>query len=247
MAIQGATKCYTGCYIFKLGQKALAKNLLCDTKLIMEPNWAAEHLQVIRTLMERSAVYRRALAPVMTYNGAIGAAAAIVGWSCKINSPRGFIVFWACVAGVALAGSFLLVRRQALKAGEAFWSPPTRRVTQAMLPALTAGMILGGVIYLELAGKPWSAGVVLGMLWLPLGWVVLYGCAFHAAGFFMPRGMRIFGWAFVVAGCGLFAVGIPNKIDRPDLAYGIMGFFFGALHLAYGVYLYFTEKRRDET
>ena len=30
----------------------------------MEPNWAGEHLQVIRTLMERSALYRRALAPV---------------------------------------------------------------------------------------------------------------------------------------------------------------------------------------
>jgi hypothetical protein len=26
-----------------------------------------------------------------------------------------------------------------------------------------------------------------------------------------------------------------------------MGFFFGLLHLAYGVYLYFTEKRRNET
>ena len=38
-------------------------------------------------------------------------------------------------------------------------------------------------------------------LWLPLSWVVLYGCAFHAAGFFMPRGMKIFGWAFIVGGC----------------------------------------------
>ena len=84
----------------------------------MESNWAAEHLQVIRTLMERSAVYRRALAPIMTYIGVIGTIAAIVGWSCKIDSVRGFIVFWACVAGVALVGSFLLVRRQALKAGE---------------------------------------------------------------------------------------------------------------------------------
>ena len=33
----------------------------------MEPNWAAEHLQVIRTLMERSALYRRALAPIMSF------------------------------------------------------------------------------------------------------------------------------------------------------------------------------------
>lgn len=213
----------------------------------MESNWAAEHLQVIRTLMERSALYRRALAPIMIFNGAVGGAAAIVGWSSKIDSPRGFIVFWACVATLALAGSFLLVRRQALKAGEPFWSPPTRRVTQAMLPALAAGMIVGAVIFFDVAAEPGNVGNVLTTLWLPVGWVVLYGCAFHAAGFFMPRGMRLFGWLFVVAGCGLFAIGIRDHIQRTDVGYAIMGIFFGVLHLAYGVYLYFTEKRRDET
>ena len=35
----------------------------------METNWAAEQLQTIRTLMERSAVYRRALAPIMLFAG----------------------------------------------------------------------------------------------------------------------------------------------------------------------------------
>jgi hypothetical protein len=227
-------------------KKHLPKADFVIQSIVMESNWAAEHLQVIRTLMERSAVYRRALAPIMTFNGAVGTVAAIVGWSCRIDSPRGFIGFWACVAAIAMGGSFLLVRRQALKAGEAFWSPPTRRVTQAMLPPLTAGMIVGAVIFFHAASDP-NIGNVLGMLWLPLGWVVLYGCAFHAAGFIMPRGMRLFGWAFVIAGCALFAAGLPDKIQRVDAAYGIMGVFFGAMHLAYGIYLYFTEKRRDET
>ena len=213
----------------------------------METNWAAEHLQVIRTLMERSAVYRRALAPVMTFNGAIGTAAALTGWAFKISSPRPFILFWACVGALAVAGSFLLVRRQALKESEPFWSPPTRRITQAMLPALVAGFIIGAVVWAQAAAAPENIGNVSGMLWLPLSWVVLYGCAFHAAGFFMPRGMRIFGWAFILGGCGLFALGIPDWPDRPAYAHGIMGFFFGALHLAYGVYLYFTEQRKNET
>ena len=216
----------------------------------MESNWAAEHLQVIRTLMERSALYRRALAPVMIYNGALGIVAALIGWSRKIDSPRGFIVFWACVAGICLAGSFLLVRRQALKESEPFWSPPTRRVTQAMLPALFAGMILGAVAFMALGSLPSDSqnerlGNVLGMLWLPLGWVILYGCAFHAAGFFMPRGMKIFGWALIIGGCALFAMGLPDGVKHYDYAYAIMGFFFGALHLAYGVYLYFTEQRKN--
>src|SRR5580765_8944445 len=98
----------------------------------MESNWAAEHLQVIRTLMERSAVYRRALAPIMIYNGALGVAGGVLGSALKIYWPRGFIFYWAAVAVMALTGSFLLVRRQALKEAEPFWSPPTRRVARAL-------------------------------------------------------------------------------------------------------------------
>ena len=70
-------------------------------------------------------------------------------------------------------------------------------------------------------------------------------CAFHAAGFFMPRGMKIFGWAFVIGGSGLFALGIPDWIGSTQYAHGIMGCFFGVLHLAYGIYLYFTEQRKN--
>ncbi len=213
----------------------------------MESNWAADHLQVIRTLMERSAVYRRALAPVMTFNGSLGICAATVGWAAQIEQPRSFILYWACVAALALAGSFLLVRRQALKASEVFWSPPTRRVSQAMMPALMAGCLIAMVVYAELSSVPAQRGFVMGMLWLPECWIVLYGCAFHAAGFFMPRGMRLFGWFFVLAGCGLFALGIPSWARPADYAHGVMGIFFGVLHLTYGIYLYFTEQRRNET
>ena len=52
--------------------------LLCKVAR-MDNHWAAEHLQTIRTLMERSALYRRALAPIMTFAGAVGTAAAASG------------------------------------------------------------------------------------------------------------------------------------------------------------------------
>ena len=211
----------------------------------MESNWAAEHLQVIRTLMERSAIYRRAMAPIMTFNGALGAIAAALGISLNLDQPRQFILFWASVSVLAMAGSFMLVRRQALKDAEPFWSPPTRRVTQAVLPPFAAGFALGAVAWSVAPTAPNNLGPVLSMLWLPLAWVILYGCAFHAAGFFMPRGMRLFGWIFVVAGCGLLAFGIPDGVQPSVFAHGLMGVFFGLLHLAYGVYLYFTEKRKN--
>ena len=212
----------------------------------MEPNWAAEHLQVIRTLMERSAVYRRALAPIMTFNGLLGTTAAVVGWARQIEG-RNFITYWVVVGFIAVAGSFGLVRRQAIKESEPFWSPPTRRITQALLPALIAGLIIGLLVRFKGSSAPADLHPVISMLWLPLSWVILYGCAVHAAGFFMPRGMKVFGWVFILGGCGLLALGIPDSVTRLAYAHGIMGGFFGLLHLAYGVYLYFTEPRRNET
>ncbi len=212
----------------------------------MESNWATDHLQVIRTLMERSALYRRALAPIMIFNGVLGLAAAGLGWALKVGSPSAFILFWAGVGVIGLAGSFLLVRRQALKASEPFWSPPARRVSQALLPPLAAGFLVSAVVLVRAAAAAPDFGSVAAMTWLALSWVVLYGCAFHAAGFFMPRGMKIFGWAFIIGGCALFAAGAPAWECPLGCAHSIMGVFFGALHLAYGVYLYFTEPRRNE-
>ena len=87
----------------------------------MESDWAAEHLQTIRTLMERSAVYRRALAPIMIFNGALGISGTVLSCISNIESSRAFVLAWAVVAAVALTGSFLLVRRQALKDSEPFW------------------------------------------------------------------------------------------------------------------------------
>lgn len=197
--------------------------------------------------MERSALYRRALAPIMIYSGIVGLVAASLGWSLKIEAPRSFIVFWGGVSIAAIIGSLLLVRRQALKEAEPFWSPPTRRVTQAVLPALVAGLILGLVYVAHLDSIPEELRSRTGMCLLPLVWVILYGCAFHAAGFFMPRGMKIFGWAFILGGCALMAIGIPGSARPLDYGYGVMGGFFGGLHLAYGIYLYFTEPRRNET
>ena len=61
----------------------------------------------------------------------------------------------------------------------------------------------------------------------------------------MMRGIKWFGWIFVLAGFVLLA-GLVRGIDllrifrSPHL---LMAAIFGGLHLAYGVYLYFTEKK----
>jgi hypothetical protein len=208
----------------------------------MESDWAAEHLQIIRTLMERSAIYRRALAPIMIYNGVLGFAGGGLGTVLKISSPRAFVGYWAAVAVAALAGSFLLVRRQALKDAEPFWSPPTRRVAQALVPALFAGFISALLVLVCPTWdflQPWA---------LPAFWILLYGCALCAAGFFMHRGIKLLGWLFLLCGSALMATRCHTDTQL-TLADGhrVMAGVFGGLHLAYGLYLYFTEQRRNET
>jgi hypothetical protein len=201
----------------------------------MDTQRAAENLQVIRTLMERTALYRRALAPIMLSVGTIGTAAGVAGYLLNFANMRVFGFYWLGVAVAAVAVAFLLARRQALKDREPFWSTPTRRVTQALLPALGSGLCLAIVL-------TFAADEEM-MLFFVLLCLFFYGCAVHAAGFFMPRGMKLFGWLYI-AGAALLLVGLV--ILKPDTTFRfgsvVMGSFFGVLQLAYGLYLRATEK-----
>ena len=204
----------------------------------MESHWAAEHLQTIRTLMERSAVYRRALAPIMLFAGSAGVIAAAIGLGFRLESSRAFGGLWLGTAAFVVAGALLIARRQSLKDSEPFWSPPTRRVTQALLPPLTAGMCLGILFTVMDADSGYNH--LLAFLWL-----LFYGCALHSAGFFMPRGVKWFGWLFIASAAGIMIFLAVTDSDIPFSTHWLMGFFFGALHLAYGVYLYLTEKGKN--
>lgn len=207
----------------------------------MNPNWAEQNLKIIRTLMERTVVYRRALAPIMILAGAVGLAGGVAGWRLNLASNTGFLLFWLGMAMISLAGALLLVRRQALKDGEPFWSPPARRVAQALLPAFTVGLMVA-VFIVGLGGFKSVENTGLQLLVILL-WTWFYGCAAHAAGFFMPRGVRLLGWIFIAVGGALLAgLCLPeNPLTRtpPHL---LMGAIFGGIHLAYGIYLYVTKQ-----
>jgi hypothetical protein len=76
-------------------------------------------------------------------------------------------------------------------------------------------------------------------------WILFYGCALHSAGFFMPRGIRLFGWIFIISSCCLFYAFVLGWVKTEPNAHWLMGFFFGVLHLAYGAYLYLSEKGKN--
>ncbi|HKQ39905.1 MAG TPA: hypothetical protein VJ063_17640 [Verrucomicrobiae bacterium] len=203
-----------------------------------QSQWASDNLQVIRTLMERSTLYRRALAPIMLVAGAFGVAAAIGSRFVKLETNREFSLYWMSVGVLATLASLLLVRRQALKESEEFWSLPTRRVSRAILPPFFAGF-MAAILYAlappSLPESPWL---------LAIAWLVLYGCGMHAAGFFMKRGIKLFGWMFIIGGTVLaYATQVRPQLQASETAHYMMGIFFGVLHLACGIYLYISEKK----
>ncbi len=193
-------------------------------------------------LMERSASYRRALAPAALATGTVGLLACGIGWYCQIDTGQSFAVFWLTVAGLAFFLSVAIVRRQALRRMEPFWSLPTRRVAEAIFPALTVGLmsgLLGAVPVFPTPEFAWR---------LPSIWMTLYGLGLFSAGFFMPRGIRLFGLGFVVMGMATLW-GFPHVPAEPTnaavelrAAHLVMGGSFGLLHLFYGWYLLLTES-----
>src|SRR4051812_28606308 len=208
----------------------------------MDADSASERLEVIRTLMERSAIYRRALAPIMTFLGILGVLASIAGALLRMESSLQFGIYWMGVSFVGLLGAFLIARRQALKDREPFWSPPTKRVTQALMPSLFVGAVIGIIFTFAL-------GSAVSFAWaLPVTWILLYGCAVHAAGFFMPRGIKLLGWLFIMGGCSLTLSSMSVEAQLPiTSSHVIMGVFFGGLQLAYGIYLHLSEKPQRTT
>jgi len=63
----------------------------------------------------------------------------------------------------------------------------------------------------------------------------------------MPRGVRWLAWIFIMAGSVLLTAGglAAHRFDfmPPHL---LMGGIFGCLHLAYGIYLHFTEPKSPD-
>jgi hypothetical protein len=201
----------------------------------MEPKWAEDNLLTIRTLMERSAVYRLALAPIMLYAGTLGVITAGTGIFFRLDAMRAFCALWLGAAALAIGGAYLIARRQAIQDKEPFWSPPTRRVSQAMAPALAAGAVVSVLFIVGVNDESFTE-------WLAFFWILFYGCALHSAGFFMPRGIKLFAWVIIAGITGFFGVLVLSHTSVIVNAHWLMGFIFGVLHLAYGVYLYLTEK-----
>lgn len=190
--------------------------------------------------MERSALYRRAVAPLHLLAGGVGIAAAGSAAALGLDSPRSAVFFWLFTGLVVGSCALAVVRRQALSEGEPFWTPPARRVFQAVFPGFAAGALLAVP---TLADRP--MGQNLADL-IPAAWMILYGISMHASGFFLPHGPRRLAWIFLLAGLGLgLAQGFSIWTPRPVDFHWSMGATFGLFHLLSGLGLNLAERQRD--
>ena len=202
----------------------------------MSANWAEENLQTIRTLMERASVYRRALAPVSMAAGGMGLIAAgvaeVTGWTTDSH----FAFYWLAVAFLTGAAALGLVRRQARRPVRNFghrrpggWRGPVADVY--------GGIRLGVLeVMTPVASRDSIRLVAL--------WMILYGGALHSAGFFMRRGLKLLGCAYVLGGLGILALKLfMTSVDWTTVEpHWLMAAAFGLGNLFYGIYLKATAE-----
>lgn len=216
-----------GLTVFTLRYKVCAMNELP----------AEQHLAVIRTLMERSTLYRRALGPLFLMAGSLGVVTAVAGMLLPLgNHGAGFLGLWLVTVVVVLTLALVMTRRQAGRDQEPFWPGPARRVTMAFAPPLLVGAALTGLMVVG----SWCPPNLLALVVL---WVLSYGFALHAAGSLTPRAVRYLGLVFLLTGV-LLAIGAwqGNLGHTPRIAHGLMGTTFGGFHLLCGLYLVVIKK-----
>lgn len=212
---------------------------------MMEREQAADHLRVIRSLMERATVYRALSWPTALFGGTLAVVLAVllffreqaaagggaVGETVQAPSSVGWVACWLVALVVTGAFNGVLIGRKSQREGRPFFSAGLKIALRNVVPPMLAGGVLG--ITMALSKSP-AVGAAL--------WVLCYGLALLATTGIAPASIPRLGWVFLIAGLGAFLFVWPGseeavaRVGPPMLAANlIMGSCFGGLHLIYGL------------
>ena len=193
---------------------------------------ALEHLRVIRSLLEKSQVYRAISAPAALCGGVLALAASAVAISSGRISSRAFLAEWLAILVVTSAVNFFMLHREASSRSQPFFSENNRLALA--LRAFGPPMLVGGLL-----------GV--GLIWYrddlalaSLVWILCYGLALLATEHFSPRSLVRLGRAFLVVGafCAVMYFtqeGMSASRNGSSVASMFLGITFGVLHILYAV------------
>ncbi len=214
-----------------------------------EREQAADHLKVIRELMERATVYRTISWPTALVGGCLAvilSALIFLREQAAINngtvgeegiSEGAWVICWMVALILTSAFNAWLVARKSKREGRLFFSPGLKTALRSLVPSMLAGGVIG-------TGLTLSGTAAIGASI----WVICYGLALLATRGLAPKSIPRLGWVFLAAGIGAFlyswsdganplpGVGAPDHMESPMLeANLIMGLCFGGFHLIYGV------------
>ncbi len=193
----------------------------------MDARQAAQTLEVIRTLMERTCQYQLLTARASLVAGSLAGAGALAFLWLDAANPWSFGVVW----GIVFAGSLLattvgtVLRGRA--SGEQVWSRQARTVLLALAPALIGALTLTVFFFAE----GWHQ-------WLPGVWMLCYAQGALATSAYAPAPIRWLGIAVLVLGGVTLALGQQWSVAA-------MGVVFGLGHLVLGAVLLVQERRQS--
>jgi hypothetical protein len=203
-----------------------------------------EDLQAIREIMERSSKFLSLSGLSGVFAGVSALVGAAVAWlfildSCNvqytayISGPggsvtSGFMFYLALdavvVLGLAVLGAIYFSQRKARKAGQLFWTKPTR----SLLLHLMIPMVSGGIFILILVFQNNLALVASAML-------IFYGLSLVNGGKFTFGEIHYLGLTQIVLGI------LAGVFVNHGLLFWTIG--FGLMHIVYGTVMYYRHER----
>jgi hypothetical protein len=167
--------------------------------------------------MERSSTFTAVPGLGGAGMGAIGLAAAVL--AASQSSHERWLMVWLLAAGVALAVGVSAMWRKAVRLDAPLAGAVGRRFAMSLAASLVAG-----------AALTWGAWMHGDWGLMPAVWLLLYGTGVLGGGAFSVAAVRLLGAAFIALGCAALAT---------PAAWGDLwlGFGFGGLQLAFGLYI----------
>ena len=194
----------------------------------MDSRQAAQTLEVIRTLMERTCQYRLLAAWAGLAAGSLAGAGALV-LACVLNaeSAAQFGAVWGLVFAGSLLASVVGTVLRGRAVGESVWSRQARAVVLALAPALAAAAVLTAFFFARGEHR-----------WLPGVWMLCYGQGALATAAYAPAPIRWLGITVLLLGSCTLWLG-------PAWAVIMMGLVFGLGHAGLGTALLIAERRES--
>lgn len=186
-----------------------------------------EKVDAIKDVLDRSALYRRNLAPSFFSMGALGVAGSLIAIGLNIHEASRIVVYWMGIAVLAAFVSLTVMVLQAKRDDEPFFRGPILRMAHAGVPPLLIGALAGVYALIFFPNSTLVSGQVV------IGWLALYGLSLNSISIVLARNIRPLGWVFMASSM-LTGFIFELEMARPLLQHVAMGVGFGGLHLIQG-------------